>query len=103
MRDIGTDTLFFAGIPEYLRIAAPVVKRAAGGSFRLPSVSDGGIDYIGHGYLDRPNATSDVAVEPLSAASSSRVSGTSASGPSNPTARRGLDAGATQADPGGSH
>lgn len=67
VRDIGTDTLFFAGVPEYVNINAPLIKRLAGGSYRLPFGSAGGMTYIVYSYLDRPGATNEVPADPLPA------------------------------------
>ncbi len=53
LKDIGTDTLFFAGVPEYININAPLIKRLPGGCYRLPFGSTGGLSYIGYSYLDR--------------------------------------------------
>ncbi len=67
VRDIGSDTLFFPGMPEFINIDAPLINRSPAGSYRLPFISAGGIYYVGYGYLDRPNMAPEVAVDPLSA------------------------------------
>ncbi len=65
VKDIGSDTLFFAGVPEFITIDAPLIKRSPAGSYRLPFGAAGGISYIGYGYLDRPSAAPALAADPL--------------------------------------
>ena len=68
IKDIGSDTLFFAGVPEFVNINAPIIKRLPGGCYRLPLGSDGDLSYIGYAYLERPGAVSEVALDPMPAA-----------------------------------
>ncbi len=65
-KDFGSDTLFFAGIPEFLSISAPVIRRSSSNSIRAP-FSPNGLHYIAHGYLE-PEGTPEVPPEPLSPA-----------------------------------
>ncbi len=60
MKDFGTDTLFFAGVPEYVNVDAPMLRRAPGGSYRLPFGSTGGITYHVSSYLDGPSARAEI-------------------------------------------
>ncbi len=53
LRDIGTDTLFFAGVPEFVSIDAPLIKRMPGGTYRVPFGAAGGLSYVSYGYLER--------------------------------------------------
>jgi transglutaminase-like putative cysteine protease len=66
VKDIGSDTLFFAGIPEYLTINAPLIKRVPGGAYRLPFGSAGGMTYAVSAYLENPVSTPEVRPVPLS-------------------------------------
>jgi transglutaminase-like putative cysteine protease len=54
LKDIGADTLFFAGVPEYVTIDTRIIKRVPGGSYRVPFGSAGGLNYIGYSYLETP-------------------------------------------------
>lgn len=65
IKDIGTDTLFFAGVPEYININAPLIKRLPGGCYRLPFGSTGGLSYIGYSYLDRHGDSAEISLDPL--------------------------------------
>lgn len=65
VKDIGSDTLFFAGVPEYMSIDARAIKRLPGGSYRLPFGAAGGLSYVGYAYLEGPAAAAEGRVEPL--------------------------------------
>ena len=69
IKDIGTDTLFFAGVPEYLTINAPLVKRMPGGGYRLPFGSAGGVTYGAWSYLEGPFVHSEIRADPLAESS----------------------------------
>jgi transglutaminase-like putative cysteine protease len=66
-KDFGADTLFFAGVPEFLRIATPVIRRSASNSVRLPLGVTGEVTYIAHAYIENDNPPV-VLADPLSAA-----------------------------------
>jgi protein-glutamine gamma-glutamyltransferase len=65
VKDIGTDTLFFAGVPEYVSVKAKTLRRVPGGSYRLPSASLGGLSYVGYSYLEGPAMREEGKIEPL--------------------------------------
>jgi len=55
-KDFGADTLFFAGIPEFVYIASPFVRRSPSGGIRMPLGLRGSVTYQAHTFLeaDRP-------------------------------------------------
>lgn len=63
LKDIGSQTLFFTGIPEYISIDAPMIKRLPGGCYRLPFGSDGDLVYTGYSFAERSEP--DLPAEPL--------------------------------------
>ena len=67
MKDIGTDTLFFAGAPEFININAPLIKRIPGGCYRLPFGSAGGMSYFAVAYVNRPISVGEVVPDSLPA------------------------------------
>jgi transglutaminase-like putative cysteine protease len=68
IKDIDSDTLFFAGVPEFININAPMIKRLPGGSYRLPFGSGSDLSYVGYSYVERPGVESEVEVVPMPAA-----------------------------------
>lgn len=48
---VGSDALFFAGIPEAMHIAAPLIIRNAGDSYRLAFGGSDGLHYVAFSYL----------------------------------------------------
>lgn len=67
VKDIGTDTLFFAGTPEFININAPFIKRLPGGAYRAPFSPMGGLSYIGYSYLSGPSTAAEISPEMLPA------------------------------------
>ncbi len=65
-KDFGSDTLFFAGIPEFLRLNAPVIRGPSGSGLRAPFGISGTLTYIAHVYLE-PEEPAGVIVTPLAA------------------------------------
>ena len=65
VKDMGSDALFFAGIPEFLSIGAPLVRRSSSDSFRVPFASPGGLSYVAHSYLEHPDVGPLVPPAPL--------------------------------------
>ncbi len=57
VKDIGADTIFLAGIPEYLSINTRLIKRQPGGSYRILFVPAGGLSYVASSYLEGPAAS----------------------------------------------
>ena len=66
LNDIASDALFFAGTPEFLRIDAPVIRRA-GGNFSVAFGDLRNISYQVYSRLDPPNSEDilDDYLEPL--------------------------------------
>ncbi len=50
---VGSDALFFAGIPEAMHIAAPLIIRGAGDSYRVGFGGSDGLHYVAFSYLPR--------------------------------------------------
>lgn len=65
VKDIGADTLFFAGVPEYVSINAMLITRLPGGSYRVPFGARGGLNYVGYAYLEGPAPLAEGKIEPL--------------------------------------
>lgn len=65
VKDIGSDTLFFAGIPEFLNVDSNFIKRLPGDSYRVPFGSTGGMSYRAIGYLERPSIVPEFIPRPL--------------------------------------
>jgi protein-glutamine gamma-glutamyltransferase len=65
-KDFGSDTLFFAGVPEFLSINVPVIRRSESNGIRLPLGLAGGVSYIAHAYIEPPQGAG-TAPDPLDA------------------------------------
>jgi transglutaminase-like putative cysteine protease len=65
IKNIGADTIFLAGVPEYLNIKAPMIKRVPGGSYRLPFGPAGGLSYVAYSYLESPASSAEIRVVDL--------------------------------------
>ena len=65
-KDFGSDTLFFAGITEFLSISAPVIRRSSSNTIRAP-FSPNGLNYVAHGYLEAEGYP-EIPPDPLSPA-----------------------------------
>lgn len=53
LKDFGTDTLFFAGVPEFVSTSVPLIRRAPSGTIRLPpGTSASGVSYSAHAYVE---------------------------------------------------
>ena len=51
-KDFGSDTLFFAGTPEFVFIASPILKRSAANNIRMPMGLRGAVTYQAHTILE---------------------------------------------------
>jgi transglutaminase-like putative cysteine protease len=63
MQDSSSDVLFFAGVPEYLNINAPLVMRSFTGSYRVPFGLAQPLSYSAYAYLPPPEGP--VSLRPL--------------------------------------
>lgn len=61
--EISTDTLFFAGIPQSIRVHAPRLWRVEGG-YRLPHAPSQGFHYAAYSLLDEPPETAPLRFPP---------------------------------------
>ena len=63
-KDFGADTLFFAGVPEFLSIGVPVIRRSSTSGIRMPLGIAGGVNYVAHAYIPSEGLP-DVTPDPL--------------------------------------
>ena len=73
LNEIASDTLFFAGTPESIRVGTAAVRRGRGGSLHFSRFGPGGFGYGVTAFLEDENETPDSAPEPLSPASAQEM------------------------------
>ena len=67
MDEVASDTLFFAGTPETIRIALPLLWRSSGGAFRVLPFAPDGLSYRAYSFVEDENAEAIVPPTPLAA------------------------------------
>jgi hypothetical protein len=66
--DFASDYLFFAGLPENLRIGADRLVRSSSGSVMLPFGQEGGMRYVVYSFLDERDVVDEAPTPELSRA-----------------------------------